>query len=122
MKDGPESITIDTVKYLRADSLEPAPKLDGMPYVIVRADRAGAFAGYMEKKVGDEVLLRQSRRLWYWSGAASLSQLAIDGVSAPESCKFPEALSVHTILGVIEVLPCTEKARKSISEVKKWQH
>ena len=50
-------------------------------YVIVRTYSAGVFAGTLESKEGKEVILSNARRLWYWKGAASLSQLAMEGVT-----------------------------------------
>ena len=44
-----------------------------LKYVIVRTYSAGVFAGELESKNGQEVVLRNARRIWYWSGAASLS-------------------------------------------------
>ena len=90
-------------------------------YVIVRADRAGVFAGTLIEKEGTEVVLRDARRIWYWDGAASLSQLAITGPSKPENCKFPAPLNKILVLGVIEIISCTDKARKAIEEVKVWE-
>lgn len=57
--------------------------------MIVHTYSAGVFAGTLESKIGKEVILSDARRLWYWAGAASLSQLAVDGVSKPNKCKFP---------------------------------
>ena len=59
-------------------------------YVIVRTYSAGVFAGTLIKKEGNEVEMHNARRLWYWDGAASLSQLAEEGVKKPENCKFPQ--------------------------------
>ena len=58
-------------------------------YVIVRTYSAGVFAGELESRKGQEVVMRNARRLWYWDGAASLSQLAMEGTSKPQNCKFP---------------------------------
>jgi len=90
------------------------------PYVIVRSYSAGVFAGTLKSRKGQEVVLTNARRLWYWSGAASLSQLSIDGVSKPAACKFPAEVPEVTLLQAIEILPVSEKARKSIAEVKIW--
>jgi hypothetical protein len=90
-------------------------------YVIVRADRAGVFAGTLETREGAETTLTDARRLFYWKGAASLSQLAVDGTSAPKECKFPVAVPRVVLLGTIEILDVTEKARKSIEEVPVWK-
>ena len=90
-------------------------------YVIVRTYSAGVFAGELESRNGQEVVLRNARRIWYWAGAASLSQLAMEGTSKPEDCKFPCEVDRVELLQAIEILDVTEKARKSISEVPVWK-
>jgi len=92
-----------------------------MKYVIVRTYSAGVFAGFLESRNGQEVVMREARRLWYWKGAASLSQLAVDGVSCPEECKFPVAVDRVELLQAIEILDVTSKARESILSVKVWE-
>lgn len=89
-------------------------------YCIVRTYSAGVFAGYIESRNGQEVVMRNARRIWYWSGAASLSQLAMEGTSDPDSCKFPCEVDRVELLNVIEIINTTEKARKSIGAVKVW--
>ena len=90
-------------------------------YYIIRADRAGVFFGEIESRIGSEVTMRNVRRIWRWEGANSLSQLAVDGTKNPAGCKFTVAVESMTILGVIEIIPCTAKAKKSISEVPEWR-
>ena len=89
--------------------------------VIVRADRAGVFFGELKSKNGNEVEMENVRRIWYWEGACSLSQLAVDGTKEPERCKFTVTVPKMTILGVIEIIPCTAEAIKSIEGVKEWK-
>jgi hypothetical protein len=89
--------------------------------VIIRADRAGVFFGTLKKKNGTEVTLSDCRRLWYWDGAASLSQLAVDGTNNPRECKFTVTVPEIIITGVIEIIPCTDKAIESIEGVKEWK-
>ena len=91
-------------------------------YVIVRTYSAGVFAGYIESRNGQEVIMRNARRLWYWNGAASLSQLAMEGVSKPENCKFPCEVERIELMQVIEILETTEKAKKSIESVEIWKN
>lgn len=91
-----------------------------LKYVIIRAQGAGVFAGELIAKNGTEVTLKNSRRLWYWSGAASLSELAVRGTSRPNDCKFPVTVPEQDITGVLEVLTCTPAARASIEGVKEW--
>jgi len=89
--------------------------------VIIRADRAGVFFGTLNAKEGTEVELTDCRRIWYWDGAASISELAVNGVSKPDNCKFSVSVPEITITGVIEIIPCSEKAVKSIESVKVWK-
>ena len=75
------------------------------------------FRWILAKKDGREVTLKNARRLWYWDGAASLSQLAMEGVTNKNNCKFPCEVGSIIIDNVCEVIDATEKARKIISEV-----
>lgn len=92
-----------------------------MKYVIVRTTSAGVFAGYLESKEGKEVVLRDARRLWYWKGASSLSQLAMEGVKCPNECKFPCEVTMVTLTEAIEILDVTEEARLNIKAVPVWK-
>ena len=119
-----DKIIVDGVEYVRADSIQNnalATELDGMPYCMVRTYSAGVFAGYLESREGKEATLRNARRIWYWEGAASLSQLATDGTSKPENCKFPCPVDRVTLTEVIEIIPITKRAKKSIEEVAVWK-
>lgn len=89
--------------------------------VIIRADRAGVFYGEIKERNSSEVVMTNVRRLWYWDGAASLSQLATEGVTSPGNCKFTVTVEEMTILGVIEIIPCTKKAEESIDSVAVWK-
>jgi hypothetical protein len=90
-------------------------------YKIVRTYSAGVFAGELESRNGKEVVLKNARRLWFWDGAASLSQLATDGTSKPKTCKFPCEVARVELLEAIEILDVTEKARESIKGVPVWE-
>ena len=89
-------------------------------YVMVRTQNAGVFAGRLVSKEGSEVELLDARRIWKWAGAASLSELAVRGTSNPEGCMFPVEVPKITLLQVIEIIPMTPAARKSIKEVPVW--
>lgn len=121
MSNVPKTISIDGVEYVQANNQKPAETLNGLEYKIVRTQSAGVFAGFIKSRNGREVEVLQARRIFYWSGAASLSQLAIDGTSKPNDCKFPESVSKVMLLEVIEILDVTEKAKKSIESVKVWK-
>jgi hypothetical protein len=89
-------------------------------YVIVRTYSAGCFAGELVSEKGREVVLNKARRLWYWKGSASLSQLATTGTSAPSECQFPAPVDGQKVYEAIEMLPVTEAGRKSIEGVPVW--
>lgn len=88
--------------------------------VMIRTIYAGVFSGILKSRKGSEVVLQNARRIYYWTGAATISQLSQDGTSSPETCKFPAAVTTITLLGVIEIIEMTQKAVKSINSVKIW--
>lgn len=125
METNINEITVNGVQYVRKDSIKdarPPINKDGLPYVIIRSRDSGVHAGYLKKRNSiASVTLVDSRRLWQWSGAATLSQLAEEGVKKPEDCKFPMPVHEIEIIGICEVSKCTELARKSIEGVKIWK-
>ena len=122
----PETITIDDQKYVRADSINTeAPKVDGMQYCVIRSYGAGVFCGYVKERKselnGINVDLVNSRRIYYWSGACSLSQLAMDGLNDLDNSKIAMVVPIQTVANVIEIIPMTEKAAKQIQESDVWK-
>ncbi len=89
-------------------------------YCMVRTYSAGVFAGTLQSLDGEVAMLTDARRIWFWKGAASLSQLATDGTSQPKACKFPCAVAEVLLRGVIEIIPITDKARVSLAKVPVW--
>ena len=90
-------------------------------WYIIRADRAGVFFGHIKERRGSEADLTDVRRLWYWDGAASLNQMAVDGVKLPQNCKFTVTVPTMTVLGVIEVIECSDIAAEIILGVPEWK-
>lgn len=89
--------------------------------VIVRGDRSGVFFGTFVERNGREVVLENCRRIWYWEGAASISQLAAEGTKKPNECKFTVSVNSIVILDAIEIIPCSETAICSIEGVEEWK-
>lgn len=117
-----EEITVNGVAYVPKGSVSaPAPMLDGLPYRIIRTYSAGVFAGYVKERNGKEAVLLKARRLWMWDGAATLSQLAQEGTSKPNGCKFPCEVEQVELTEVIEVISVTAKAQASIASVAVWK-
>lgn len=111
-----ETITIGGVVYTPIDSENTITE----DYYIVRTYSAGVFFGKIKSRIGKEVIMNDARRLWYWSGAASLSDMSVHGVSKPDDCKFPCAVDGVLVTECIEILKCTQKAIRSLKSVKIW--
>ena len=122
----PETLMIDDVKYVREDALQTVKcNTDGLERSIIRTYSAGVFIGYVKDRKaelnGVNIKLLNARRLWSWSGACSLSQLAVDGTQNPSGCKFSVVVPEQEINNVIEIIPVTKKASNSIDEVQEWK-
>lgn len=88
---------------------------------IVRGDRSGVFFGAIKERKGQEIEMTNVRKLWYWSGAGAVEQLSQDGISNQRESKFTVIVDSIIITDAIEILPCTERAIKSIGEVREWR-
>ena len=124
MSSKPKTMKIDDVEYIRKDSVDNYKKADSrddMPFQMVRTYSAGVFFGYVESRDGQEVVLRDATRVWSWSGAASLSQLSMEGTTSPNNCKFAMPVDKVELLQAIEILDISEKASKNLLSVKTWK-
>ena len=121
-----DTMTINGEEWVRKASIKAkganvmAPMEDGLRYCMVRTYSAGVFAGYVESLDGRHAVLRRARRIWYWDGAASLSELATHGTSKPGKCKFPCEVERVELTEVIEVIDVTAEAKASIEGVPVW--
>lgn len=89
--------------------------------VIVRGARSGVFFGTLEREDGQRIEMRNVRNLWYWSGAATLLQLAAEGVKNPRECKFSRNVESLAILDAVVIIPCTDAAIENIKAVEEWR-
>ena len=88
---------------------------------IVRCDRAGVFFGKIKERNGSEVTMTEVRKIWSWDGACAVEQLAQDGTKAPGNCRFTVTIPEMTVLGAIQIIPCTDDASVSLRGVKEWK-
>ena len=84
--------------------------------VIIRTYSAGVWFGELEQKSGNEVIITNARRMWKWwaKEGISLSACALYGVKHDDS-KIIEAVEA-VWLEAIEIIPCTDKAIKSLED------
>lgn len=122
MEDGTkymeQSLVINGIKYYAEKPTQQTP------YVLVRSKDAGVFAGNLIENSdnGVKVVLNNCRRIWYWSGASSLSQMALEGVKNPKDCKFSMTTQNHTIYGVCEIIQTSAEAEKLIIGTPVWKN
>ena len=119
-----QEIVVDGITYVPkgSEKLVRVPSLKGKEYCIVRTYSAGVFAGFFDRKTkGREGIVYNARRIFYWEGAASLSQLANEGVKSPDKCKFAQIVPEIDLKEIIEVIPCTTKAKQIIEGVVIWE-
>jgi hypothetical protein len=94
-------------------------------YVIVRCNNAGVHAGYLKSMTATHVVLEDSRRIWYWSGAASLSEIAVYGLNPAKSSASKIAAKVSSVRlrdgDICEVIACTEEGRASVDGAPVWR-
>lgn len=80
---------------------------------IIRTYAAGVFFGEVAEREGQELVLKNARRIWSWSGAFTLSAVAQDGIKSGKLSRVePEKL----VLQVIEISPCSDEAIKQFEE------
>lgn len=121
-----DELTIDGTVYVPKDSVQKeARSTCGKQAVLIRSVHSGVHFGFLEKKedtlAGRIVTLINARRVWYWKGAASLSQMALEGVNCPSECKFTVEIESIEVTNVIEILPLTEKAFNNLKNVPVWK-
>ncbi len=87
-------------------------------HVIIRTYSAGVWAGILDQKSGNEVILANARRMWQWHAAESisLSGCAVYGIDQSKSRIAPAV--EKTWLEAIEILPLTAIAKDSIMGAK----
>lgn len=120
MKAEMKTIEINGVEYVRANSIELKTKINTDNIVLIRTYSAGVHFGTLKSREGKEVVLENARRLYSWSGACSLSQVAIDGVDYTNS-RISVIVPEITLTEAIEIIPMSEKASKEMMGVEAWK-
>ena len=112
-----------TVKKSRAKKTAPTGVVG--EFVIARCTSAGVHAGVVESTDANHTVLRDSRRIWHWQGAASLSEIAAHGVnpSKVSACKIavPVPLLRLRDADICELIVCLPAGRKSVQEIPSWR-
>jgi hypothetical protein len=99
--------------------------VEGLPFVIIRTAEAGVHVGFMVEEHppvqgGYPVTILDSRRIWEWQGANSLSQLAHDGSQKPEGCRITLPVIKNKIIA-IEIIYVTPEAKENLDSIPAWK-
>lgn len=78
-------------------------------FVLIRTYSAGVHFGTFVSKEGQEVVLKDARRLWSWSGALSLSEVAMTGIKIADS-KISVPVDEIVITQAIEIIKVNSKS------------
>ena len=119
-----KKIIVDGQEYIPSDSVQklaPAKSVRGMAYCIVRGYQSGVWAGYVKSQEGTKVVLLNVRNIWYWKGAASLSQLSQEGIKDLSESKITQEIPEMTVLDANSIIPCSGVAAKMIIESPIWK-
>jgi len=122
MSNCTDKLTLGEIKELMAifGGVKSSPALSSNPmigkYCIARCYSAGVHAGIVESVDGENVILKDSRRLWSWKAdeGVALSGVAQNGIISKES-KLDVVNPLIYLTGVCELIPCTTKAMESIN-------
>lgn len=111
-------LTIGQAKEL-AGMFAQAQHLDNFgigEIVIIRTYSAGVWCGILEQKAGNEVILKNARRMWRWwcKQSISLSGVVAYGINQDKSKIAPPVDKVW--LEAIEIMPITGDAARSVMD------
>jgi hypothetical protein len=116
-----KSIMVDGIEFVPAS--QQAKSIDGLEPVLIRSYGSGVHFGLLESSEeapsGTIVTLRNSRRIYYWKGAATCSQIAMDGIS--NESKVCMEIPTIRITQAIEIIPLTEVAFENLKNMDVWK-
>ena len=102
-------------------AFRPSPKNPAVgKYCIVRCQKAGVHAGIVKQANSDFVELSDSRRLWQWKSGFTLSEAAKEGIQTDSKIATTIDTLIIPMSDVGELIPTTDKARKTIEGAKEY--
>ncbi len=84
--------------------------------VLVRTNTAGVHFGTLAEFDGELVRLEDSRRIWSWEKAFTLSEISKDGLGG--SSKLSCTIANIILIGAIEIIPCSSSAASCMRGIK----
>lgn len=88
---------------------------------LVGCNRSGIFYGEVVKATKDETIVKNCRKIFFWTGAACIEQLAEEGTTRPNDCKFTMSVDEVVLFDATQIIPCKDMAINNIEEVSEWK-
>lgn len=88
--------------------------------VIARIDRAGVFHGTLDYIDNEIIRLKDARRIYYWNGALSVTDIAAKGITGGK-VTIPVTTVEFISNKIVELNECSDEANKSIEAIMSWK-
>lgn len=87
-------------------------------YLIFRTESAGVFCGFLNRYEASvrHAWIHECRRIWSVEKAFTLSAVALNGIQKGKMSVVTPGPNCHILSQVVELIPCTEVAIKSLRE------
>lgn len=92
-----------------------------MKRVMVMCETSGLLYGELVTRNHQEVTLANCRRVYSYSGACSIDQLAVEGSKEPQNCIVTCPVERYIVLDAIEVITMTNKSWYSLNRIRSWK-
>ena len=89
--------------------------------IIARIERSGVFHGTLDHIDNDIMRLKNARRIYYWNGALSVTDMAAKGITGGK-VTIPVSTVEFMSDKVVELNECSDDATKSIETIKPWKN
>lgn len=83
-------------------------------YVLCRCYSAGVHTGVLVSADGEHVILKNSRRLWFWRAKYGIALSGVAQYGLANDSKVDAVNPEIALSGVIEIIPCSAAAEESI--------
>ena len=87
-------------------------------YVIARCYAAGVHAGEVVSVDGENVILKDSRRLWSWKAKEGVALSGVAQTGLQINCKVDVLNPEIYLTGVCELIPCASSVKDEIDGYK----
>jgi small nuclear ribonucleoprotein (snRNP)-like protein len=90
-------------------------------HVIVRDDKAGVYFGILKSiEANKVVLLHDVRKIYKWSGANTIEDIAMKGIANHENSKVTIQVNSLLLGSFDQIIICTKEAIINLNEIPTW--